>query len=1343
MDKEKAMSVEFADVISVLERARKQYPVPFSVFASELLFELSAPNPNWTRIFLLQIDCFESSVALFFFILFAEMEFHDTLVLQEVSNHLHVLRSGKNLSTGHWWAMLRSISQDINKAKDVPLSEASKVALSLFFPSKGNKSTSKKKFSDVLNGIPNIRNRVKGHSFTLPPEQYEQHAKDMLRSTATFFSVIEGIDDVTIFYVFQCMASPQGDFHVDIFLLNGDMRRPLRKNLRLDTSLPVGSVWIGNEKELEREPDIRTYRNLTPFIQYNSDGNHFFIAQHLSKDQFELLNIIGGERVHAENSQLGINRIDALIKRSVSKSDVYDRLVTRSKELAHVLLSSPAASASYDERTYLARPRIVQQLDSIGQRGNKNSQVRIWIASAPSGSGKTAMACDAIAKWNSEGRHNEIEVLALSSEILSAQGSIEIWWQQRFGESILQSCETAVQGEGIIRLFVDGLDRLGTPETLLNEIVNLFVHKSVNDVLRVIISSTEAVANKAVVLLSKKGMDKMLSRWSIPPLTPEEARKIFSLLNPDSAHVQLGSEVETLLTTPLLVRLAQVLGEDEAVVGITPGRLLRAHADRTVLADPIRSHLALQIVRHILDEEKKSISLNDLLQDDSLKSLLLTTGENSPLQQLVRDHVLLLDKTPSPNGLPLPSKTMLSFAFDAQLDYLAFALLAQEYGTDPAAWSEHLKGKASFGPLVGALRVFFVESLLENPAHEQILKLASTLQALEETGHEVLKDLLTVGLKCTKDASFHLFLKAYIQQEDEHVFISLADDAVHRLVIAGRVQAATELIQLVRMVAPLDSLVPLLCTVINITAWALDIPQAYEMANDLVHNQGQLSLASQIQAFDIMREVCQLSGLATDLQYAHALETKLEELYNAHDNHSPTSIVIVELLYARRANKLKDGLKREEHLVRAEKYAQGNASLLMSVALTKALLYADEALNIQSRSERQAACQEAVLLACSIGNPFAEALACDICASAWHTNFGIQLDWIDRGLIAASALHAKVARARLLDKRGRIYLSYGQLEDALNDARMAAQLFDMVGHQRHALRTKQHLYALEVHEMDTPGVAFQAWDDLAAQADTLGLAFLQRLLRLLKASMLCDVGEPDKAEVLIAEVQKMSQEVPLQKDVYTSMFEGKVAYARGDISKAVSLWQKACDEAKAIGLADVLFQAVLHMSWGKLLWAGRESSVFAQEQRKSVINVVRTLLEENTFEHQRMRYAGELRLVLALALLCVDWMEEAKSRLSDAQVWFAEHPKHPLQVELKFVVLLFAEKEADQDANAEEGSKEREKNEKIRLGKRKGYIKQCETSIHQLAQSFPTEETCLGYTENHRVNRFIRCFLSH
>lgn len=65
------------DISKRLDTVRRHFPMPFSMFAGELLHELSTTKPNWSRVFSVQIDCFEGCVAFFFFVLLAEME-HQT-----------------------------------------------------------------------------------------------------------------------------------------------------------------------------------------------------------------------------------------------------------------------------------------------------------------------------------------------------------------------------------------------------------------------------------------------------------------------------------------------------------------------------------------------------------------------------------------------------------------------------------------------------------------------------------------------------------------------------------------------------------------------------------------------------------------------------------------------------------------------------------------------------------------------------------------------------------------------------------------------------------------------------------------------------------------------------------------------------------------------------------------------------------------------------------------------------------------------------------------------------------------------------------------------------------------
>jgi hypothetical protein len=71
---------------AALRRARASQPAPLSTLASELLFELSARTPDWGRIFLLQIDLFEASVAFLGFVLIAELERHPGAVHQSSSH---------------------------------------------------------------------------------------------------------------------------------------------------------------------------------------------------------------------------------------------------------------------------------------------------------------------------------------------------------------------------------------------------------------------------------------------------------------------------------------------------------------------------------------------------------------------------------------------------------------------------------------------------------------------------------------------------------------------------------------------------------------------------------------------------------------------------------------------------------------------------------------------------------------------------------------------------------------------------------------------------------------------------------------------------------------------------------------------------------------------------------------------------------------------------------------------------------------------------------------------------------------------------------------------------------
>ena len=202
------------EVTQKLEIVRRNFPMPFSMFAGELLHEISAREPNWSRIFSVQIDLFEGCVSFFSFVLFAELECHSELSLKSSLNDLKTFRSGKKLSTGHWWSLLRGMSKDLVGQKNLQFSDATQVALNLFYPNKQLLPAKLHGFSTLLNSVPSIRNQIKGHSYTPSLEQYAEHAIALLDITMDFLSVIQTIDRSTVFYVAQCIATTEEEFQL-------------------------------------------------------------------------------------------------------------------------------------------------------------------------------------------------------------------------------------------------------------------------------------------------------------------------------------------------------------------------------------------------------------------------------------------------------------------------------------------------------------------------------------------------------------------------------------------------------------------------------------------------------------------------------------------------------------------------------------------------------------------------------------------------------------------------------------------------------------------------------------------------------------------------------------------------------------------------------------------------------------------------------------------------------------------------------------------------------------------------------------------------------------------------
>src|SRR3569623_671221 len=207
----------------VLVHTRDRLPAPFAQLAGELLFELDAAQPDHVRAFLIQIDLFEATVAFFSFLQLAELEARQ-LASTHSESAITALRDNPRITTGYWWSLLRESSRDLGTQPDGPRHGASRLMQQLLFDETGQSTA----FSRVLDSVPGIRNRIKGHAWTLPLERYATESDRLLELTVRYLHALEGLADFCMFEIVSSTPAG-GGFDCDSLVFVGDTRRRQRQ----------------------------------------------------------------------------------------------------------------------------------------------------------------------------------------------------------------------------------------------------------------------------------------------------------------------------------------------------------------------------------------------------------------------------------------------------------------------------------------------------------------------------------------------------------------------------------------------------------------------------------------------------------------------------------------------------------------------------------------------------------------------------------------------------------------------------------------------------------------------------------------------------------------------------------------------------------------------------------------------------------------------------------------------------------------------------------------------------------------------------------------------------------
>jgi len=1315
----------------ILRSVRAHYPAPLATVAGELLYELSAARPSAMRVFLLEIDLFEVSVAFFAFVQVAQLH-QSRLELKRAQEAVRQLRDSDGLTTGSWWGLLRETSRDVGglPAKTRLAEELAR----LYYDEAGEAA----KPGKLLDLVPGMRNRVKGHTWTLADEQYERHADELLGSVAAYLRYLEFLER---YVLFQCLACERdGEGHaLDLAELTGDARRSGRLQTTATAALVPGHLYVARRDELQAgHLEASAVLGLHPFVQCHgreARPDAVYLMQALRDGEAELHSAVGGHTFRdAVSGRLARGLLDDLLGLSAGKSGPFAELRDAVAAITREALASPQGRASYRAQAYLVRPRLLRQVENFVESGPG-----LALLAAPSGMGKTALACYLADRWLLSANATEAVLLVFAHELAAAGESLGHWARRRLGQSLQEAGAIAAKAGGRILVLVDALERARDARELLHEADTL---RGSDLPLHFLFTVTESA-----LPLDRRVVPEATGRPTqfvvIPPLNRDEGQKLLALFRGDGA-AGAPEELLTTLGTPLLIRLAQ---ESARAGDVTAGQVLLAYAERVVFSDLSRAEFVAQLADRLLEADARAVPAADLARDAWMRAALLSDTPDSPLRGLVRDGILFVEWVPPEGGLPLPGEARIGFTFDLLRDFVVFTRLCRPGGgdTEPLLALAARTGPAS--PLVGGLRVLVLERLRK--AGDTVPEAVVDLLARMAGGprQALVQELFMTAAGPRLAAPLAALLRALfarLDAEGRGAFLDAARAAFSRLERRGQADQAGALAELAADAAGPDHaerVLPLLCAwarvqLRNVSAGAAATTarRAEEAAKDLPDR------SPRVEARACLAEALYLSGRRKE-----AAEVARQLLDEAADGLSVEAELMQCLAVARVLHEaLPEVAGRALARARALADTQGTDHARALAGLAELGMAMGSPKNIGSQRCLDLA-EQTLRQARAAGHAALEAEACRLAAWAWQNDPGRELALVEAGLEAAEAARDLAARAELLVRQAHWHLVVGQPRAAATPAQEAADLFDRLQYRERALRLRLRILALGAWELGRPGEALALCREALPGFRDLDMPGEAALAALLIALILCDVGDRAAADDMLAQSQALAQQsggTPLNYD----LVRGRIRQLAGDVEGALAAYAGARAWGVSARYADFVYQPGLHAA--RLLLDRADRS--AEDLNRARTLLQELLVDDTVDRRQRERYDGELALLFARLYVERGQADEARTWLVKADEWFARDPRHRAAPEwqaMRLVLDWTAADRLEQEAAAWAADKSKVREAKAARGKatglRLGVRKRVRPEVldvveKEMAATFSERLQAESYVANHPAVRLLK-----
>lgn len=1241
--------------IEKLEDSKKTFPQPISTLSGELLYELSSNSPNYMRIFLLEIDLFEISVLFFSFIQIMNIYSNKTR-LKFSFNNIKELYNNDKLCTGNWWGLLRETSRDIIEANKSRNEDSPYIFISqMYYDTIGKKQP----FSSILDKIPGLRNKLKGHSWTLSNEKYEYYVKEISVMIESLFVAIKQISELSIIYVISTKEFQIDRNIAEILVLNGDDRRPLRRVIKTEQILKTDRVYIIKTSEIDNEPcDFKSILSLHPFIIYKNeknDINQLYFFQAFCDKKITYQSSLGGkiitDEINYKEFEDIIKEIEKLSeKEENSESGLYGVI----KKISNESLSSQYAKISYDPKLYFVRDEVIYQINKFFE-----SKFALCILTAQSGIGKSALACH-LTNNNIISESNSLSILLIFAQELSVyKNSLDVFLKQKTGQNISELSQNSCNKRVII--IIDSIEKVSYNRDIIFEITN-FIKNKTNDNLQILISLTDIVYREIKDNFYSELNSDNICNISLPSLNEIESKKIFQLIANDD--IVLSESIFKIFKTPLQVKIALSVTKYFKIDEISPAKIYYLYSKQKIFNDFTKSQIINEIIDLMIMKKEKTLLIKDIVSYSNwLKSFIFSQKEKNPFYELIDDHIIMINYISINENLPIPEEISISIPFEQLLDYLVFTRIFNNINI-----SENISKNielSSFQPVIGSVIFFCIEFLLKNNDKNLKIIVDFILNIKTEIHLSFLKEFMISDLSIINRELMIQFLKTIYNQK------SLSDNLIFQSILIKAISDNYKKNQFFNCIIILDFLYNYALAdfpeevIISKLDW-LVLSFRFDNIENILTQANEINIKiSNLNSVELKVKVLSIIFYC----YYH-IGDNIDSVFNeilTYENDIDLSIemrfeiISCKILFFRMKgfyNKINEGIDNMKILI-------SNTNVILKLKYY-IIIIGDMLAKLEFNKDKDFTnVDELFCKAYDLTKSSNSILLNDLnilSARRYQGVNKIESYHIEEALSNAIANNDKLTEARALSRRGTLNLKIGNFEQSLRDAEISVKLFKELGYKKEYLRTILHISSVVEWELGRIGKSLSYNEEIFNNFQNIVNVKELILSGLIIAEIYYEIRNKEKALFYFNKIKEIRDNT-IKKDnksikkINFDLVNGMILEMEGDFENAINYYKKALEWGYSVNFDDFIFQPAIKIIRLLLEINTKESII------ESKIFLDQIFEDKKIDPSLRNRYLAELYILHALINISLDREEELTIWIEEIEKIFQKNNNHRLYSE--------------------------------------------------------------------------------